>query len=82
MSHHQPFYGKNIYRDGEQAYIKKILEKYMSQPATEGLRQKVYEELMEEKHLGRVTIPFRVVMQRDPMNLGPPYLEIVLDTKV
>lgn len=81
-SHEEPFYGKRIVRDNEQQYIKTLLANYRNEPVTEELKQKVYDELIMEKHLGNVSIPFRVVVRRDVYGKYPPHIEVILDTKV
>ncbi len=80
--HEQPFYGSHILVDKEQEYIKKLLRKYRGEPVSEELKQKVYDELMMEKYLGHITVPFRVVVRRDTYGKYPPHIEIILDTKV
>ncbi|CCB91244.1 putative uncharacterized protein [Waddlia chondrophila 2032/99] len=81
MSKH-PFYGKEIYRDREEKYIKRLLKKYRKEPATEELKEKIWNELMWEKHLGNITIPFKVVIRKDSSNQYPEIVEVILDTKV
>ncbi len=39
-------------------------------------------ELQMEKHLGRITIPFRMGVRRDPYGKFPDLIEVILDTKV
>lgn len=80
--HDHPYYGKKISRHEEQEHIQRIVDKYSMEPADEKLHEKVYKELMMEKHLGRVTIPFKVVLQKDPSGVRRPYIDILLDTKV
>ncbi|MFA6916674.1 MAG: hypothetical protein WC222_09780 [Parachlamydiales bacterium] len=82
MSHHGPFYGHDIIRGDEQEYVKKLLKKYENEPINDDLKKKVWEELMEEKSLGHITIPFKLALRRDATGKFPPYLEIILDTKV
>jgi hypothetical protein len=82
MSHDHPFYGKDIIRDQEQRHIQRILAKYRNEPVTDELKQKVWDELMMEKHLGMITIPFKLAMRKDPSAKFPSYLEVILDTKV
>jgi hypothetical protein len=77
-----PFYGIDIIRRQEQAYIKNLLKKYRHEPVTDELKGKIWEELQMEKYHGRVTIPFKVVMRRDALKKFPDYIEIILDTKV
>ena len=83
MSHEtEPYYGKTICRDEEQLYIEKVLSKYKGEPATEELRKKVYNDLMREKHVGHVTIPFKIVLVKDDTGCGVDYIDILLDSKV
>lgn len=81
-SHEHPFYGSEIVRRKEQEYIKDLLKKYKNDPVTEELQAKIWDELQMEKHLGRIKIPFKVVIRRDSNNQFPNYIEIILDTKV
>lgn len=80
--HEHPFYGEYIFRDRQQAYISKLLEKYRKEPVTEELKKKIWEELQMEKHAGRIVIPFKMTSRRDPYGKFPDYIEIILDTKV
>lgn len=82
MEKHPPFYGTDILRAQEQAYIEAILAKYRDMPASEELKIKIYNDLQEEKHLGKIKIPFKVVLRKDPSGKRAPYIEIILDTKV
>lgn len=83
MEHQErPYYDKDIYADREQAYIKKILRKYKKEPPTEELKKKIWEELQHEKFLGNISIPFKVILRQDVYNKYPPYIEIILDTKL
>lgn len=83
MDHaHPPFYGSDILRQSEQDYIQGILAKYRNLPPTDELKKKIYDELMMEKHKGRIKIPFKVAMRLDPSRTFPPYIEVILDTKV
>lgn len=82
MSHDHPFYGKTILRDQEQEYISQLLSKYKGHPVNDELKQKVWDELMQEKYLGRITIPFKLALRKDPEGKFPEYLEVILDTKV
>lgn len=83
MSHsHKFFYDDPIFRDEQQAFINKLLKKYKKEPATEELRQKIYDELAAEKAKGTLRIPFKVVLRKDPNRLYPPLIEVILDTKV
>jgi hypothetical protein len=80
--HDRPFYGKKISRHEEQEHIQRVVDKYRMEPADEKLHEKVYNELMFDKYLGKITIPFRVVLQKDPTGIRRPYIDILLDTKV
>lgn len=80
--HDPPFYGHNIYADREQEYILSLLKKYRHEPVTDELRKKIWDELQMEKHLGRVTIPFKIATRRDPTGKYPNFIEVILDTKV
>ena len=83
MAHtHKPFYDVDILRSREQAYIQGLLKKYSREPATEELKQKIWDELQNEKFLGRLKIPFKVVLKKDPARHFPDSIEIILDTKV
>jgi len=77
-----PFYGTEIVRKKEQEYIQYLLKKYRDQPATESLKEKIWDELQIEKYLGRIKIPFKVVLRRDSYHKYPDYIEVILDTKV
>lgn len=77
-----PFYGHVIYRGRQEEYIENILKKYRNEPATEDLKKKIWDELQMEKYHGRVTIPFKVALRRDPTGKFPDYVEVILDTKV
>ena len=77
-----PFYGYEIVRREEQEYIQTLLAKYKNEKVDETLKKKIWDELQMEKFHGRVTIPFKVVMRRDPSHKFPDYIEIILDTKV
>lgn len=83
MSHsHKFFYDEPIFRDQQQTFINKLLKKYKKEPATEELRQKIYDELAAEKTKGTLKIPFKVVLRKDPNRLYPDLIEVILDTKV
>lgn len=77
-----PFYGQVIIRRKEEEYIKNLLKKYQKEPVSDGLKKKVWDELQMEKFLGRVTIPFKMAMRRDPQGKFPDLIEVILDTKV
>lgn len=76
------FYGQPIVRNREQEYIKNLLKKYKNAPVTDELKQKVWDELQMEKHYGRITIPFKMAVRRDPTGKFPDCIEVILDTKV
>lgn len=80
--HEHPFYGYEIIRRNEQEHIKQLLSKYQHEPVSDELKEKVWDELQLEKHLGRVTIPFRLAVRRDPYGKFPDLIEVILDTKV
>lgn len=83
MEHtHPPFYGSEILRFNEQDYINSLLSKYKDLPPTDELKKKIYDELMMEKYKGNIKIPFKVAMRLDPSGNFPPYIEVILDTKV
>jgi hypothetical protein len=79
---HHHFYGKSICRAEEQRQIQEILKKYQNEPVNEDLQKKIYNELVKEKHLGRIAIPFKVLLKSDSSGKYPSYIEIVLDSKV
>ena len=80
--HEHTFYGYDIIRNQQQEYIQKLLKKYRKEPVSEELKKKIWDELQLEKHLGRITIPFKITTRRDPYGKFPDYIEIILDTKV
>ncbi len=80
--HKHLFYGKEVVRRREQEYIQELLKKYRKEPATEALKQKIWDELQAEKQAGKIAIPFKVVLRKDPSGLFPEYVEVILDTKV
>ena len=84
MSEHEepPFYGTDIYRDREEVYIEKLLSKYKKEPVSEELKEKIWNELMWEKHQGNIKIPFKVVIRRDAAKKYPDTIDVILDTKV
>lgn len=79
---HPYFYGKEIDREAEQAFINEVLEKYKQEPANDALKEKIYNELMDAKHEGRIHIPFKVNLKEDPSQTFAPYVEVLLDSKV
>lgn len=80
--HDHPFYGMEIVRRTQQEYINQLLQKYRKEPVTEELKAKIWDELQQEKFHGRITIPFKVTLRRDASEKFPPYVEVILDTKV
>jgi hypothetical protein len=77
-----PFYGYHIIRRKEQEYIKNLLSKYQQEPVSDDLKKRIWDELQREKHLGRITIPFKLDIRHDPHGNFPDAIEITLDTKV
>lgn len=77
-----PFYGRHIIRNDEEAYIEDLMKKYQNEPVSEDLKKKVWDELQMEKHLGHITIPFKIGVRRDPYGKFPDIIEVILDTKV
>jgi len=82
QEHEHPFYGQVIVRRSQQEYIKKLMEKYQKEPVTDELKKKVWDELQMQKHLGIITIPFKLGVRRDPYGKFPDVIEVILDTKV
>ena len=83
MNHEEaPFYGVDILRTREQEYIRSLLKKYRGRPANEELKKAIYDELQQEKHLGHIHIPFKVVLRQDLSLKYPSTVEVILDTKV
>lgn len=82
QEHEHPFYGLEIIRSNQQAYIQEFLKKYKDEPVNEELKKKIWEDLQMEKFYGRVIIPFKVTLRRDINGLFPDYIEVILDTKV
>lgn len=80
--HEHPFYGYEIIRRTQAEYIKKLLERYKNDHVDEELKRKIWDELQMEKHLGNVTIPFKLAVRRDPAGKFPEYIEVILETKV
>lgn len=80
--HHKPFYDVDILRSREQDYIQNLLKKYRNDPPNEALKEKIWNELQNEKHLGNLKIPFKVTLKKDPTHTFPDSIEVMLDTKV
>lgn len=77
-----PFYGYEIIRRQQQEKVENILKKHKKEEVTEELKKRIWDDLQEAKNSGEITIPFKVVMRRDAYNKYPPYIEVILDTKV
>ena len=77
-----PFYGREIDPSQQKEEIKKILSKYIQEPVSDDLKRKIYNELIDAKARGKITIPFKVVMRKTPGNVHRDYIEVILDTKV
>lgn len=77
-----PFYDKEVLRDQEQAFIRRLLQKYRNEKVNQDLKKQVYDDLSREKSLGNITIPFRVILKRDSYGKYPDVIEVILDTKV
>lgn len=80
--HDHPFYGKAIFASREEQYIKTLLKKYKNEPVNEELKKKIWDELQQEKYRGNLSIPFKVVMRLDASGTYPPYIEVILDTRL
>jgi len=78
----QPFYDEPISRNQQKALINSILHKYREKKATEELKKSIWDELQLEKHKGRITIPFKVKLIKDPSQFRKDYIEVMLDTRV
>jgi hypothetical protein len=76
------FYDALVVRRQQQEYIRSLLKKFQNEAVSEELKKKVWEELQKEKHLGKVTIPFKLAVRRDPYGKFPDSIEVILDTKV
>jgi hypothetical protein len=80
--HEHPFYGYEIIRHDQEAYVRQLLQKYRHEQVSDELKKKIWDELQMEKYYGRVTIPFKIAMRRDASGKFPDYIEVILDTKV
>lgn len=78
----KPFYGKEIDPETEQKVIEKILSKYRHMAVSEELKKTIYGELASAKQRGDITIPFKVVLRKEPTGKHRSYIEVILDTKV
>lgn len=76
------FYDKPIFRHREQTYIESLLAPLAHEAADDALKKKIWDMLQNEKALGRLSIPFKVTLRRDAYGKFPPYIEIILDTKL
>ena len=81
-SHEHPFYGHVIIRRTQEEYIRFLMQKHQNEPVNEELKNKVWDEMQMEKHLGNITIPFKLAIRMDPSGQFPDLLEVILDTKV
>lgn len=82
MHDHPPFYGKVIIPRQEQAYLQSLLSSFKGRKADESLQKEIFDALQKAKHEGFLTIPFKVVLRKDPYNKHPASVEVILDTKV
>ncbi len=82
MSEHRPFYGKTIIPRQEQSYLNALLEKFKGRKPDESLQKDIFDALQKAKHEGALTIPFKVALRKDPTRKHPPFVEVILDTKV
>ena len=78
----RPFFGKEILVAAERRAIEKILLKYRHEPVSDELKKKIYDSLSDAKEKGTITIPFAVVMRKDPSNIHRNIIEILLETKL
>lgn len=78
----EPFYGYDILRHRQQKIVEEIVSKYKDEPVDDDLKKKIWDDLQQAKHEGRVTMPFKVVTRRDIYGKYPEYIEVILDTKV
>ena len=84
MEHEEehPFYGVEIIRREEKEIIQQILKKYKGEEPDDALKKKIWDELQLAKHHGIITIPFKLAVRKDPLGKYPPYIEVILDSKV
>jgi hypothetical protein len=82
QEHEHPFYGYEIIRENQQAYINQLLKKYEKHPVNEDLKKLIWDDLQMEKYHGRITIPFKVTLRRDSTGKFPDFIEVMLDSKV
>jgi hypothetical protein len=82
MSEKHLFYDKEIVRQKQHEYIQALLEKYKNDPVTDELKQKIYDELCEERFKGNISIPFQIIVKRDNSGIHHDYIEVLLDTRV
>ena len=80
--HEHPFYGEEIIRGEQHEYINQLLKKYRGEAVSDELKKKIWDILQKEKYLGRITIPFKLAVRKDPLGKFPDYIEVILDTKV
>lgn len=77
-----PFYGYTIIPRNEKEIIENLLSKYRNEPVNDELKKKIWDDLQRAKYEGKITIPFKVVIRKDPQKKFFDYVEIILDTKV
>lgn len=71
-----------IDRKGQELFLKRLLTKYKDEIPNLALKVKIWDELALEKHLGRLKIPFKIILRKDPDHLFPDIIEVLLDSKV
>jgi chorismate mutase len=81
-NHEHPFYDEEIIRRREQQYIQKLLKPFKDRHADDQLKKEVWDLLVREKHLGRIKMPFKVILKQDSTGKFPDRVEVLLDTKV
>ena len=82
MSHDHLFYEKEIVRGNEQEVINAVLKQFKHEPATDELKNTIYDALCKEENLGNINIPFKVLLKKDQSGVHPDYIEVMLDTRV
>lgn len=84
MNHEEehPFYGYTIIPRNEKNKIEAILSKYKNEPVNDELKKKIWDDLQKAKFEGEITIPFKVVIRKDPQKKFFDFVEVILDTKV
>lgn len=79
---HAPFYGQKIARLQQQELVQEVLNKFHKRPVDEELKKDVYNELSQLKFEGKLTMPFKVIIQKDETGFREDYLDVLLETKV